>query len=162
MTPLQLAGAESDAVSLSLPAATVITTPWASATLIPSCNACAQGVAPPRLMLMTRAGVGFGGAPATATPAAHRTPAVMSSNVPPHLPSTRTGRILAFQLRPAIPAPLLVLAAMMPLTNVPCHELASPGTPSPHSPSEVPSPGSDALLSRPSPSFADAGSLMKS
>ena len=71
-------------------------------------------------MLITRAGFGLGGTPATGTPAAHSTPATMSSNVPPHLPSTRTGRIFAFQLRPAMPTPLLVFAAMRPLTNVPC------------------------------------------
>src|SRR6185295_9645233 len=133
MTPLQFAGAESDALPLSFPAATVTTVPWANATSIASCSACGQDVAPPRLMLITFAGFGLAGAPPTGMPTAHMTPAVMSSNVPPHLPSTRTGTIFAFQLSPAIPAPLLVLAAIMPLTNVPCHELDSPGTPSPHS-----------------------------
>jgi hypothetical protein len=54
------------------------------------------------------------------------------------------------------------LAAIKPLTKVPCHELDSPGAPSPHSPSPVLSPGSDASLSRPLPSLAEPGSLMKS
>ena len=44
--------------------------------------------------------------------------------VPPHLPSTRTGRILAAQSMPAVQAPSFVFAPMMPATPVPCHELS--------------------------------------
>ena len=111
---------------------------------------------------MTRAGFGFGGTPATGTPAAHSMPSRMSSKVPPHFPSARTGSILAFQSRPAMPTPLSELAAMRPLTNVPWKKLGSAGAPSPHSLSPVPSPGSLGSESRPLPSLAITGSLMKS
>ena len=46
-----------------------------------------------------------------AMPAAQRMPAMMSLSVPPHLPSTRTGRISVFQPVPAMPSALFVSAA---------------------------------------------------
>ena len=64
------------------------------------------------------------GAPGTVMPAAQRMPAMMSLSVPPHLPSTRTGRISVFQPVPATPSALFVSAAIRLETRVPCHELA--------------------------------------
>ena len=69
------------------------------------------------------AGLGLVGAPATARPAAQRMPSATSLSYPPHLPSTRTGKILTPDAMPAIPMPLSDLAAMVPDTCVPCHEL---------------------------------------
>src|SRR5215469_2346412 len=74
-------------------------------------------------MLMILAGLGFAGAPLTATPPAHSIPWMMSESSPPHLPSPRTGRIGEPQLTPATPTPLLVSAPRMPATRVPCQEL---------------------------------------
>ncbi len=151
------------ASTASLPAATVMTAPCASATSIASCRPCEQGEVPPRLMLITRAGDVLVGAPATGSPTAHSRPAVTSSNVPPHLPSTRTGTILAFQSMPAIPAPLLVLAAMIPLTKVPCQLLGLAGKSCRRIlRRRVASPGSEGSLSRPPPSLARCVSLTKS
>ena len=69
--------------------------------------------------------------PAIATPDAHIMPARMSSNVPPHAPSTRTGRMFASGAMPAMPMPLFVLAAIWPATNRPWKKLIRG---SPHSP----------------------------
>ena len=107
---------------------------------------------------MTLAGVVFGGTPAICTPEAHSMPSRMSSNVPPHLPSARTGRIFAPVVRPAMPMPLLVLAAICPATKSPWKKLSSAG---PHSPL-LQSPSSRGFGSRPSPSRARLGSVMKS
>src|SRR4051812_17888200 len=74
-------------------------------------------------MLMMRAGFVLAGTPDTGRPAAHIIPARMSESYPPHLPSTRTGRIFDCQLMPATPRELLVSAPRMPATRVPCHEL---------------------------------------
>ena len=71
---------------------------------------------------MTRAGLGFAGTPAIGTPDAHSMPSNTSASVPPHCPRTRTGRTFARQSTPAIPCPLLVLAAISPATKVPCHD----------------------------------------
>ena len=87
----------------------------------------------------------------------------MSSKVPPHLPSTRTGRIFAFQSMPGDPGRrCCVFAAIRPLTKVPCQLLGSPGDAVAALAVAVPSPGSDASRSRPLPSFARCRSLMKS
>ena len=77
----------------SLPAATTTVTPLATASLMAACVAgeAEHGEAPPRLMLMTLAGVGLFGTPGTGKPAAQRIASLMSTMVPPHLPSTRTG-----------------------------------------------------------------------
>ncbi len=117
-------------------------------------------------MLMICAGCVLSGTPSTCRPAAQRMPSRMSESVPPHLPSTRTGRICAPQLIPAIPVELFVLAARMPAVRVPCQEL-SPTVQFLNfvvatSADVTQSPGSEASASRPSPSFATAGSVMKS
>ena len=70
-----------------------------------------------------RAGFGFTGNPGTASPAAQRMPAWMSESKPPHLPSTRTGRIFTPKAVPAMPWPLLAAAPMIPAILVPCQEL---------------------------------------
>src|SRR5262245_41023762 len=72
---------------------------------------------------MIRAGVGLIAAPLVGRPAAHSIPAMMSESVPPHLPSTRTGRMRVFHASPATPMPLFVEAPIRPETRVPCHEL---------------------------------------
>ena len=72
---------------------------------------------------MICAGVGLSGTLGTLMPAAQRMPMMMSLSVPPHLPSTRTGRISVFQPVPAIPSALLVSAAIRLDTRVPCQEL---------------------------------------
>src|ERR1700682_3355858 len=151
MTPAQFAGANIDTLMESLPAAMETTTPCASATLIASCIACGHEDWPPRLRLITRAGFGCSGPPATGTPTAQRRAAAMSSKVPPQRPSPRTGRIFAFQFTPAMPAPLSVLAAINTLVKVRCQELGSPGTPGPHSLSLVLSPGFDGAVLRAPP-----------
>src|SRR5207237_198903 len=74
ITPLQFAGEKSIASSLALPADTTITAPCANAALTASWSDCGHEPRPPRLILITRAGLGFGGTPATGTPAAHKTP----------------------------------------------------------------------------------------
>ena len=74
---------------------------------------------------MICAGVGLIGAPGTAMPAAQRMPAMMSLSVPPHLPSTRTGRISVFQPVPAMPSALFVSAPIRLDTRVPCQELSA-------------------------------------
>ncbi len=67
---------------------------------------------------------------------------------------------------PATPMPLLVAAAMVPATCVPCHELSS--TPQPANVPEassvavIQSPGSLGSASRAPPSLAMAELLMKS
>ena len=50
---------------------------------------------------------------------------MMSESNPPHLPSARTGNTRTVRPTLAMPMPLLVSAAMMPLVCVPCHELSS-------------------------------------
>src|SRR5258708_39170403 len=97
ITPLQLAGAKLIASSLALPAATTITAPCASAVFTPSWNDCGHEPSPPRLMLITRAGLGFSGTPTTGTPAAHTPPPRRPSHGPPHCPNRRTARRLELQ-----------------------------------------------------------------
>ena len=63
--------------------------------------------------------------PVTGKPAAQLMPSIRSAAVTaPHFPLTRTGRIFAFQLMPAMPAPLLVVAPIIPATCEPCQELS--------------------------------------
>src|SRR3984893_3611594 len=124
MTPAQFAGENIDTLMELLPAAIETTTPCARATLIASCIACGQEDSLPRLRLITRAGFGFRGAPATGAPTAQRMAAAMSSKVPPQRPRTRTGRIFAFRFTAAMPTPLSVLGGIKPLVKVPCQALA--------------------------------------
>src|ERR1700730_2366972 len=108
MIPAQLAGQNSATLVELLPPLIEVTTPCPSATLSASCMAGGQEDSLPRLRLITRAGLGFRGAPATGAPTAQRMAAAMSSKVPPQRPRTRTGRIFAFQFTPAMPTPLSV------------------------------------------------------
>ena len=79
MTFWQLAGLEASAGWLSLPAATTTTAPWLFAVLMADWKVCEQASTPPRLRLMTRAGLGLISAtPATGAPAAQSTASVMS------------------------------------------------------------------------------------
>ena len=87
-------------------------------------------------------------------------PTTMSATSAPHLPATRTGTTLPFQLRPATPIALSVLAASMPAMMVPCHELSATSQ-APNSAgfrvrsySLTQSPGSLGSASQPWPSFA--------
>ena len=95
ITLLQLAGSTWEASVASFPAATTTTAPAATASLIAAWveGELLQGVpgGVPRLMLMTRARLGFGGTPGIESPAAQRMASLMSAVEPPHLPSTRTG-----------------------------------------------------------------------
>ncbi len=117
-------------------------------------------------MLITLAGVGLSGTPDTGRPAAHSMASAMSEDMPPHLPSARTGWIRAFQSMPARSRPLLVAAPTTLATPVPCHdELATVqvlNRVSSLSALVSQSPGSLASASRPSPSLETAGSVMKS
>src|SRR5215213_7022480 len=71
-------------------------------------------------MLTTLAGVGLAGTPETVPPDAHTIASAMSEVLPPHCASTRMGWIFASYAMPATPLPLLVAAAMVPATCVPC------------------------------------------
>ena len=115
---------------------------------------------PPRDMLMTSAGFGLAGTPATVPPAAHTTASAMSDSEPPHLPSTRMGWIFAFGATPTTPWESAT-AATVPATWVPCHE-ESEAPAVPHSPAAYQSPSSRGLESRPPPSRAAALLEMKS
>jgi 3-isopropylmalate/(R)-2-methylmalate dehydratase large subunit len=93
------------------------------------------------------------GTPLTDKPAAQRIPSTTSSataTLPQ--PITRTGRIFACQLMPAMPVPLSLAAPMIPSTCVPCQELVEGQL----------SPESLESESRPLPSFALVGSVIKS
>src|SRR5256885_920060 len=91
-------------------------------------------------------------------------PAMMSRSVPPHLPSTRTGKSHALQVMPAMPTPLLLTAPRMPETRVPCQELLAVVPPLHsgllRSAWTTQSPGSEASASRASPSLATKASEM--
>src|SRR4051794_20529221 len=116
---------------------------------------------PPRLMLMTLAGVGLAVMPETEPPEAQVIASAMSASVPPHFPSARTGCTFALKATPVTPLALLETAAIVPATCVPCHELLEP-VGWPHSPAAYQSPSSLGLLSRPLPSRAAVASLTKS
>src|SRR6202171_929858 len=171
MTPLQFAGLWLATSSCRFPAAITIArvTPCASTALNTDCWAASQTLTleSPRLRLITCAGVLFGGTPGTERPAAHATPSRMSENVPPHLPSTRIGRIFADQSMPAVQALSLPLAPITAETAVPCQLLSSTEQSWPRSGPSMSawvtqSPGSDASGSRPLPSLASKGVDMKS
>ncbi|CAB4759078.1 unannotated protein [freshwater metagenome] len=78
MTPGQLAGVKPEVFALLLPAATTTTVPRAIAAEMAVSSAMLQALAPPRDMLITRAGVGFAGMPVIDPPDAHVMPATMS------------------------------------------------------------------------------------
>src|SRR5256885_1400194 len=109
-------------------------------------------------MLMMRAGFVLIGTPETGNPAAHIIPARMSESNPPHLPSTRTGRIFACHDNPATPRELLDAAPRMPVVRVPCQELICVSQllnwELAVSVESTQSPGSEASASRPPPSLA--------
>src|SRR5207244_12338285 len=119
-----------------------------------------QAPDPPRLMLITWAGWVLVGTPRTRPPEAQVMASAMSEVKPPHLPSTRTGRILALRAMPATPTPLSDSAAMVPATCVPC-QLDVSGVVLPHSPALNQSPSSLGLASRPSPSRAVAAARVE-
>ncbi len=157
ITPLQLAGRKLAASEALLPAATTTVTPAATASLIAAC--CdgdeAQLPEPPRLMLITLAGVALAGTLGTARPAAQRMASLMSLVVPPHLPSTRTAWTLTSQFTPATPVALSVAPTpTVPATWVPCQLFGRAGCGKPHSLAAIASPGSVGSASRPSPSLA--------
>ena len=107
---------------------------------------------------MTSAGLALAGTPLTVPPDAQVIASAMSEMLPPHLASTRTGWILALNAVPATPMPLLVNAATVPATCVPC-QLEFEPTSWPHSPAVYQSPWSAGLESRPLPSRAAVASL---
>jgi hypothetical protein len=130
--------------------------------LIADCVKLAQAASPPSDRFRISAGLGLAGTPATEPPAAQTMPSAMSDAAPPHLPSTRTGRILALGATPVTPSALLPAAAMVPATWVPCQLLLAASSSAPHCLAVTLSPGSLALLSRPPPSPARVASVMKS
>ena len=69
---------------------------------------------------MTSAGLALVGTPETLPPDAQMMASAMSDSEPPHAPSTRTGTTLAPYATPATPLALLVSAATVPVTWVPC------------------------------------------
>src|ERR1700709_2881983 len=83
---------------------------------------------------MIFAGLALAGTVGIFPPAAQVIPSVTSDIYPsPHASNALTGTTLAAGATPAIPMPLLVNAAAMPATCVPCHEalqvsVATPGS----------------------------------
>ena len=161
-TPAQLAGLKFAALAAELPAATTTTAPRAMAPLTAACVVVSQAPPPPSDRLITRAGVALAGAPATVPPEAQVIASAMSEVYPPHLPSTRTGCTRALNAMPATPAALLVLAAIVPATWVPCQLESLAGSPTAHSPAATQSPGSEGSLSRAVPSLDTAVSMIMS
>ncbi len=158
ITLAQLAGNEPDTLAALLPAATTTVVPRETAPLIALCIVDEQVPPPPSDMLMTSAALGLAGTPLTVPPEAQMMASAMSDSEPPHRPSTRTGTTLALNAVPATPVVLLVSAATVPATWVPCQlelDVAHPLV-------EFQSPSSAGLLSRPLPSRAAVASLMKS
>src|SRR3569623_326409 len=94
-TLLQPAGTKFFTSALELPAAATTTVPALTALLIAFCIATPQLAWPPRLILITLAGLGLAGTPATLPPAAQVMASEISERLPPHLPSTRIGTTLA-------------------------------------------------------------------
>src|SRR5689334_10330669 len=70
MTLAQLAGCTVEASALSFPAATTTVVPRPTAKLMAFCKVLLQAPGPPRLMLMTDAGLELAGTPDTPPPAA--------------------------------------------------------------------------------------------
>src|SRR5690606_7677723 len=113
-------------------------------------------------MLITLAGVALAGTPDTLPPDAQTIASAMSASVPPHLPRTRTCCTFAPNATPATPLLLLVTAAMVPATWVPCQLEFDAGQPAWHSFAAYQSPSSCGFASRPLPSRAVAELEMKS
>ncbi len=103
ITPLQLAGVKPEALALLFPAATTTTVPLARAVSMAFWVVLPQEPPPPRLILMTCAGLLLAGAPGTEPPEAQMIPSAISEVEPPHFPSTRTGTTLASYATPATP-----------------------------------------------------------
>jgi len=78
ITLLQLAGAKFAVSALLLPAETTTVVPLATAVSIAACMTSSHGDSPPRLMLITSAGVGLVGTPGTSPPEAHTIASAMS------------------------------------------------------------------------------------
>src|SRR6185503_9951301 len=114
MTPAQLAGWNPEALALEFPADTTTVVPRLLAELIARRYVCEHVPLPPRLRLMTLAGLALAGTPRTVPPDAQTIASAMSELVPPHLPSTRTGTTFALKATPATPMPLLATAAIVP------------------------------------------------
>src|SRR4249920_1491411 len=157
ITLSQLAGEKPDASDASLPAATTMTVPFATAVSMAACEVKSHAPGPPNDILITSAGLALAGMPDTAPPDAQTMASAISEVVPPHSPSTRTGSTLALKATPATPLLLLVTAAMVPATWVPCQlESSATVVESPQSPVVSQSPSSFGLASRPLPSRAAA------
>ena len=142
MTPLQLAGVKPLELAFELPAATTTTVPRERAPSMAVCMAMPHAPEPPRLRLITSAGVGLAGTPLTLPPDAHTTASAMSAVEPPQRPSTRTGWRSAFGATPTTPLALPVLAAIVPARWVPCHDEFRAALSNPHWPKVFQSPGS--------------------
>ena len=127
-TLLQLAGVKPEALALLLPAATTTVVPRPTALLIAFWVVVSQEPLPPSDMLMTSAALAAlrVGTPETVPPEAQMMASAMSDVEPPPRPSTRTGITLAPQAVPATPLALLVTAATVPATCVPCQLDGSP------------------------------------
>src|SRR5687768_10959123 len=110
MMLLQLPGWKPEESALSLPAAMITVEPAATAASIALWVESRQLPGPPSDRLITFAGLRLLGMPAIGRPAAQRMASLMSVLVPPHLPSTRTGRTLPPKAMPATPRLLLVTA----------------------------------------------------
>ena len=126
--------------------------PRPTAPSIAVCIVALHEPLPPRLRLITSAGLALAGTPLTLPPEAQTIASAISEMEPPPTPSTRTGEMRALNAVPATPLALLVSAATVPATWVPC-QLDWP---------LVESPGSLGSESRPPPSLATVVSLMKS
>ena len=74
----QLAGEKASTLEYELPAATTTTLPLATAVLIASCVIGSHEPPPPRLMLITSAGLAFIGTPGTVPPEAQTIASAMS------------------------------------------------------------------------------------
>ncbi len=123
IVPEQLAGASIAEVRASLPVATTMAAPSARAAVIALCCAVVQVVLPPRLRLITLAGVALVATPGTVPPAAQVMASMMSELAPPHLPSARAICTLTPGATPATPM-ALCWAAIWPVTKVPCQLLS--------------------------------------
>src|SRR5688572_13657004 len=80
MTSLQLAGEKPAASAEELPAETTTLVPRPFAAVYAACSATLHAPPPPRLRLMTSAGVALAGTPATVPPEAHVTASMMSDS----------------------------------------------------------------------------------
>src|SRR5687767_1719679 len=85
-TPAQLAGVKPLALAFELPAATTTIVPRDRAPSMAFCIEMPQEPEPPRLRLMTSAGVWLAGTPLTLPPEAQTTASAMSAVEPPQRP----------------------------------------------------------------------------